>query len=68
MGRNRLVALALLLAAPLAASEYSDAWGPPLGAAIPDAILEDQSGERQTFAGLMGPRGLLIFFNRSADW
>ncbi len=62
-------ALAAFLAVPaVLASDYSDGWGPPVGNAIPEASLMDQSGQPQTFAGLLGPRGLLIFFNRSADW
>ena len=61
-------ALALVLAAPATASEHTHGWGPPVGTAIPEASLTSQSGEPQTFAGLMGARGLLIFFNRSADW
>lgn len=56
------------LALFLAASEYVDSWGPPVGTAIPEATFNDQAGQPRTFAGLMGARGLLIFFNRSADW
>lgn len=62
-------AIAALLAVPAVfASDYRDGWGPPVGTALPEAALTDQSGQPQTLAGLMGPRGLLIFFNRSADW
>lgn len=61
-------ALALVLVASATASEYVDSWGPPLGTAIPEASFNDQAGQPRTFAGLMGPRGLLVFFNRSADW
>ena len=61
-------ALAFVLTAPVTASEYVDTWGPPVGTAIPEASFDDQAGQPRTFAGLMGARGLLIFFNRSADW
>ena len=61
-------ALAMVLAVPATPSEYVDSWGPPVGTAIPEASFEDQAGQPQTFAGLMSARGLLIFFNRSADW
>lgn len=61
-------ALALVLAAPATASEYVDGWGPPVGTTIPEASFDDQAGHPRTFAGLMGARGLLLFFNRSADW
>ena len=61
-------ALAVILAAAATASEYADTWGPPVGTAIPAASFHDQAGQPQTLAGLMGARGLLLFFNRSADW
>lgn len=61
-------ALLLVLTAPATASEYVDSWGPPVGTAIPEASFNDQAGHPLTFAGLMGARGLLILFNRSADW
>ncbi|MDE0348653.1 MAG: hypothetical protein OXM56_02950 [Gammaproteobacteria bacterium] len=61
-------ALALVLAAPATASEYVDGWGPPVGTTIPEASFDDQAGQPRTFTGLMGSRGLLLFFNRSADW
>ena len=61
-------ALAFVLTAPVTASEYVDTWGPPVGTAIPEASFDDQAGQPRTFAGLMGARGLLFFFNRSADW
>lgn len=61
-------ALAVVLAVSAAASEYVDTWGPPVGTAIPEASFNDQAGLPRTFADLMGARGLLLFFNRSADW
>lgn len=61
-------ALALVLAAPATASEYVDSWGPPVGTSIPEASFDDQAGQPRTFTGLMSSRGLLLFFNRSADW
>lgn len=68
MHRLARAALALVLAVSPTASEYVDGWGPPVGTAIPEASFDDQAGRPQTFAGLMGARGLLVFFNRSADW
>ena len=55
-------ALALVLAAPATASEYADGWGPPVGTTIPEASFQDQAGQPQTLAGLMGARGILVFF------
>ena len=42
--------------------------GPEIGARIPDFEAADQNGQRQTFASLRGPKGLVLMFVRSADW
>jgi hypothetical protein len=68
-GRNpRLLVLALIAftASPLHAAE-SATWGPSNGTTVV-VDAQDQNGVRQTVASLSGSKGLLIFFNRSADW
>ena len=42
--------------------------GPQVGAALPDFRLRDQHGEVHTLKSLLGPKGALIVFFRSADW
>ena len=42
--------------------------GPAAGARVPDFTLPDQSGRSRTLASLMGKKGLLLYFVRSADW
>ena len=42
--------------------------GPQVGMKVPDFTLPDQHGQRRTLASLMGPKGLVLVFNRSADW
>lgn len=42
--------------------------GPQVGARVPDFTLLDQKGEQRTLASLMGPKGLMLVFFRSADW
>ena len=42
--------------------------GPEIGARIPAFESADQNGQRQTFASLRGPKGLVLMFVRSADW
>jgi len=42
--------------------------GPPVGAKVPDFDLVDQNGQRHTLSSLMGPKGLMLVFFRSADW
>jgi hypothetical protein len=42
--------------------------GPQVGDKVPDFGLPDQHGQTRTLASLMGPKGLVLVFNRSADW
>ena len=42
--------------------------GPQVGERVPDFRLPDQRGREHTLASLMGPKGLVLVFNRSADW
>lgn len=42
--------------------------GPQVGARVPDFTLLDQKGQSRTLASLMGPKGLMLVFYRSADW
>jgi hypothetical protein len=42
--------------------------GPQVGSRVPDFRLLDQHGQQRTLASLMGPKGLMLVFFRSADW
>src|SRR5882672_4521735 len=42
--------------------------GPRVGAAVPDFSLPDQHGKTRTLRSVMGPKGAMIVFYRSADW
>jgi cytochrome oxidase Cu insertion factor (SCO1/SenC/PrrC family) len=42
--------------------------GPRVGEKVPDFALSDQHGKRHTLASLMGEKGLVLVFHRSADW
>ena len=42
--------------------------GPQVGATLPDFSLPDQQGRTRTLSSLMGPKGLVLVFNRSAEW
>jgi cytochrome oxidase Cu insertion factor (SCO1/SenC/PrrC family) len=42
--------------------------GPQVGTRVPDFTLLDQKGQSRTLASLMGPKGLVLVFYRSADW
>lgn len=45
-----------------------DALAPHVGEELPDFSLPDQQGVVRTLDDIMGPRGALILFHRSADW
>ena len=67
--------LALLLV-PLAAQVPSQPrmkidvskLGPQVGQRVPDFSLKDQTGKVQTLQSIMGPKGAMLVFFRSADW
>src|SRR5262249_62127275 len=42
--------------------------GPQVGAKVPDFKLNDQQGQPRTLRSVMGPKGALLVFFRSADW
>ena len=42
--------------------------GPQVGTPVPNFTLSDQRGQQRTLQSLMGPKGLMLVFSRSADW
>lgn len=46
----------------------SVATGPEVGSRVPDFHLLDAVGHPQTLKSIMGPKGALLVFFRSADW
>jgi hypothetical protein len=44
------------------------ALGPQVGDVVPEFNLPDQNGEIWTRESIMGPRGAMLVFIRSADW
>lgn len=53
-----------MMCMPLGAREY----GPPLGSRMPAFELADQDGKTRSLQSLLGPKGAVILFFRSADW
>lgn len=53
---------------PARATPDVQALGPQVGQPVPDFSLPDQQGRVQTLSSLKGPQGLVLVFNRSADW
>jgi hypothetical protein len=42
--------------------------GPQVGERIPDFDLKDQNGKSWTLQSILGPKGAMLVFFRSADW
>jgi hypothetical protein len=42
--------------------------GPQVGERVPDFSLRDQTGRVRNLQSIMGPRGAMLVFLRSADW
>ena len=42
--------------------------GPQVGQKVPDFNLKDQNGKNWTLQSIMGPKGAMLVFVRSADW
>ena len=77
MIRMLLVGLLLCAATALVSSTATaqtlepvdvSALGPQVGETIPDFTLPDQTGAPRTLDSIMGERGAMLVFHRSADW
>ena len=44
------------------------ALGPQIGDLVPDFNLPDQNGQLHNRDSIMGPKGVVLLFYRSADW
>jgi len=42
--------------------------GPKVGSRVPAFALPDQAGQSRTLPSLLGPKGAILVFFRSADW
>ena len=42
--------------------------GPQVGQRAPDFVLTDQHGATRTLKSVLGPKGAMLVFFRSADW
>lgn len=42
--------------------------GPQVGESVPDFTLPDQNGRERTLQSILGPKGAVVLFHRSADW
>jgi hypothetical protein len=62
----------LLVEAPIMAQSRTPVdvskLGPQVGEQVPDFSLTDQTGKTWTLQSIMGPKGAMLVFIRSADW
>jgi len=42
--------------------------GPAVGQLVPDFSAQDQANRTQTLKSILGPKGAMLVFFRSADW
>lgn len=54
--------------AEVLAQTAPDSPGPTVGAKVPYFQLSDQTGVKRSLQSVMGPKGLMLVFFRSADW
>ncbi len=45
-----------------------DTLGPQPGTRVPEFSAADQNGRAHTLKSLLGPKGAMLVFSRSADW
>lgn len=66
---SRLAIAAFLLScATTVAGQSSIKTGPAVGSKVPDFEATDQNGVRHSLRSIMGPKGAMLVFFRSADW
>ena len=68
----RAVILSAVMLVPMAAQPRQkidvSKLGPQVGERVPDFSLKDQTGKVWTLQSIMGPKGAMLVFLRSADW
>jgi len=66
------LAAALVVLVPISAQPRQkidvSKLGPQVGDRVPDFSLKDQNGKDSTLQSIMGPKGAMLVFIRSADW
>ena len=62
-----LLSAATVLAQPRTPIDVSR-LGPQVGEQVPDFRLRDQQGATRSLESVMGERGAMLVFIRSADW
>jgi hypothetical protein len=64
----RALRLVIVSAALAVAYGQDIKTGPEVGQRVPDFSAIDQNGRNHTLTSIMGPKGAMLVFFRSADW
>ncbi len=78
MNRSWIVIGALIAGAPCETTLFAQQpppekievskLGPQVGARVPDFSLKDQDARTRNLKSILGPKGAMLVFVRSADW
>lgn len=63
----KALAVGIFLVTSLAGQSVAKT-GPAVGERVPDFEAVDQNGASHSLRSLMGPKGMMLVFFRSADW
>jgi len=63
-----LLALMWFATCSVALAQQVIKTGPEVGSTLPRFEARDQNGRLQNFKSILGPKGALLVFFRSADW
>jgi len=67
-GARLLTALFLFSAGAVTLAQQAIKTGPEVGSTLPAFEAPDQNGRVQNLQSILGPKGALLVFYRSADW
>ena len=68
MAKRFLIAGAIWMVPVAALYGQNIKTGPNVGQQVPAFSATDQNGRNQTLKSVMGPKGAMLVFFRSADW
>jgi hypothetical protein len=68
MAKRSLIELAMWTLPIAALHGQNIKAGPDIGQQVPAFSAKDQEGQNQTLKSIMGPKGAMLVFFRSADW
>ena len=68
LGARLLPALIFFSTCAVSSAQQAIKTGPEVGSTVPMFEAPDQNGQRQNLKSILGPKGAMLVFYRSADW